>query len=285
MGSLRLAVVYFSATQVTHTYAEEINRELERLGCTTRMHNITSFTAREQPVPLTDYNGVIFGFPVFADFAPSVVNQWLQTLNGAGLPAAMFFTFGGRTTGYAHFHTLELLSVAGFRVLLTAELLGRHSFNVTGWTALTDRPNADDLAVARDYAGVFFERLSWPSLPSLTLQKPFAYDMALQRLNKHQPSDERGWCHPVRTTEECTSCRLCEDECPSRAFDAEIGQSDPRRCIECMRCVYLCPEGAIAADERMGKAYGEFLRHWRLSEELMQAKRSRIITEAWQAAG
>ena len=53
----------------------------------------------------------------------------------------MFFTYGGRTTGYAHFHTKLLLEQAGFQVQFSAEFLGRHTFNLAGWRVLPHRPD------------------------------------------------------------------------------------------------------------------------------------------------
>lgn len=79
-------------------------------------------------------------------------------------------------------------------------------------------------------------------------------------------------------------CRDCENECPTGAFDADTGLSDPEICIECMHCVYLCPDKVLQVDERMKAAYEGFLTNWHLTEEMMQAKQSKIITQSWQAA-
>ena len=79
-------------------------------------------------------------------------------------------------------------------------------------------------------------------------------------------------------------CRDCETECPTRAFDADTGLSDPGSCIECMRCVYICPDEVIKVDERMKGAYKDFLAYCHLTEEMMNAKRSKIISDASQAA-
>jgi hypothetical protein len=49
-----------------------------------------------------------------------------------------------------------------------------------------------------------------------------------------------------------------------------------------MRCVYICPEEVIKADERLKDVYEDFKRSWNLTEEMMRAKRSKIITEFWQ---
>lgn len=78
-------------------------------------------------------------------------------------------------------------------------------------------------------------------------------------------------------------CRNCETNCPARAFDADTGLSDPGTCIGCMHCVYICPDKALRVDDMKG-AYGAFLSNWHLTEEMMNAKQSRIITESRQAA-
>jgi NAD-dependent dihydropyrimidine dehydrogenase PreA subunit len=248
------------------------------------LFNVTPYASRQEKLPINDFNSFIFGFPVFADFAPSVINEWLPTLDGQGKKCALFFTCGARTTGYAHFHTKLLLEQAGFQVLFSAEFLGRHSFNVAGWRILPERPNTQDFAVAREYADLALKRFSQDAPPVFRLQKPFGYNQIMASLEKKQKRTERSWTNPIRIEEECSMCRDCESECPNQAFDADMGLSDPGRCIDCMHCVYICPDKVIKVDEHMKDAYEGFLANWCLTEEMMNAKKSRIITEAWQAA-
>jgi ferredoxin len=284
LSERRIAIVYFSATQVTHTYVESIQEALQDRGCEVSLFNVTSHASRQAPLPVDEYDGFVFGFPVFGDFAPSVVNAWLPTLDGQGRSCAQFFTYGARTTGYAHFHTKLLLEQANFRVLCSAEFLGRHSFNVGGWRVLLNRPKEQDFSVARTYADMIFERFSQEAPPILRLQKPFGYPRAIAALEEREASGERDWTHPVRVTDTCQLCRRCEHECPSQAFDADTGLSDPENCISCMHCVYICPDDVLKIDERMKEAYEDFLSFWHLTEDMMRAKKSKIITEAWQAA-
>ncbi len=284
MSDLKIAIVYFSATHVTKTYAEVIEKELTESGCSVQLIDVTPHAARQGPLPVDDFDGFVFGFPVFADFAPSVINEWIPTLDGKGKRCATFFTYGARTTGYAHFHTKLLLEKAGFRVQFSGEFLGRHSFNVAGWRILPDRPDESDFAVAREFAALAVERFSHDVVKDLTLQKPFAYNGVIKSLKRREKSAERGWSHPFRSVEACSMCLRCEDECPSQAFDANMGLSDPLKCIECMHCVYICPDEVLQVNERMAGAYSGFLEYWHLTEEMMRAKRSKIITEAWQTA-
>jgi Fe-S-cluster-containing hydrogenase component 2 len=281
---MNIALVYFSATDVTHTYAQFIRQTLLDQGCTAQLFNVTPHAARQRALPIADFDGLIFGFPVFGDFAPSVINHWLPTLDGQGKPCALFVTYGARTSGYAHFHTKLLLEQAGFQVLFTAEFLGRHSFNVGGWQILPDRPDEQDFAVAREYAALARERFAQDEPAVFRLQKPFNYHGALHALQNPRQRTERGWTNPVRVVEECSMCRDCEDECPAQAFDADTGLSDPASCIECMRCVYICPDQVLKIDQRMQGVYQDFLADWHLTQDMMEAKKSKIITEAWQAA-
>jgi hypothetical protein len=51
-----------------------------------------------------------------------------------------------------------------------------------------------------------------------------------------------------------------------------------------MRCVSVCPDEVVAVGPQVEKAYAEFKKSWYLTEEMMEAKQSRIISAAWQAA-
>ena len=284
MKTPKIALVYFSGTHVTKAYAQVIRDALADLGGSVRLFDMTSYASRQEPPPGDDFDAFIFGFPVYADFAPSVINEWLPTLAGNGKPCAQFFTYGARTSGYAHFHTMQLLEQADFQVMLSAEFLGRHSFNVGGWQILPDRPDQVDFAIATEFASLALERFSVEDPPTFRLQKPFGYNQAIATREKQPKRAERGWTNPVRVAEVCSMCRDCETECPTQAFNADIGLSDPADCIECMHCLYICPDEVIEIDKRMKSAYANFQASWNLTEEMMNAKKSKIITEYWQAA-
>lgn len=284
MSNCKIAIIFFSATNVTRSYSEVMRDKLRDQDCDVQLFNVTAYAARQESIPLDEFTCYIFGFPVFSDFAPCVINEWLPTLKGKRKQCAMFFTYGARTTGYAHFHTKLLLEQAGFRVVLSAEFLGRHSFNVGGWRILPDRPNEQDFTVARNFVDCAFERFSQEDLADFNLQKPFGYNRVIISLKKEPKTTKRGWTHPIRITDECSMCRDCETECPTQAFDANSGESDPELCIECMHCVFICPDQVLEIDPRMEKAYDDFLSFWHLTEEMMNAKKSKIITKAWQTA-
>jgi len=279
-----IALMYFSGTNVTHTYAEVIRDALIDHGCGIQLFNVTAYASRQGVLPIDDYDWFIFGFPVFSDFAPSVINEWLGTLDGKGKRCTQYFTYGARTTGYSHFHTMQLLDGAGFKVMLSAEFLGRHSFNVGGWKILPDRPDERDFVVAREFAGISLDRFNQDNPAEFNLQKPLDYGRAIRAIEEQEKRVERGPTNPVRIVDDCSMCRDCETECPTQAFNADSGLSEPSSCIECMRCVYICPDEVIEVDKRVKAFYGDFLAFWNLTEDMMKAKRSKIISDSTQTA-
>ncbi len=279
----KIAILYFSGTHVTEEYAEVIRAELIRLGCDASLVNVTAFAARQNPPAMYGYDAFVFGAPVYADFPPSVLSEWIPTLRGGGKPCALYVTYGGRTPGYAQYHLYSLLAGAGFRVRLSAEFLGRHTFNLAGWKLIPDRPNGTDFAVAREFAALARTRFDPGNSEPFTLQKTFGYDPAWKARAEAPLNAERRWAQPVRV-KDCPLCGLCESECPAQAMNMHTGESDPARCIECLHCLYACPEKALKADDRLGGFYPAFLEEWGLTEDILNHKQSRVISAGWQAA-
>jgi ferredoxin/flavodoxin len=284
MKTLNVALVYFSATDMTRTYARIVRDEISTCGGTADLIDVTSFASRQKPLSFDNYDGVLFGFPVFADFPPAVFDDWLPALEGKGKPAAMYFTYGGRTPGYSHYHTLKLLAQARFRVLFSAEFLARHSFNIFGWNAAAERPNEDDIALARTYARLALEKFSLESPEPLILQRPFAYRLALEDHKRMKTDTEPRWAQPYRAAETCSMCRLCETECANQSFNADTGLADPQTCIECLHCLHICPDKVLVVGEDVSNSYHEFLDHFCLTETMINTKKSKLITEFWHTA-
>ena len=278
MTDHKIALVYFSATHVTRSFVRVMEAALVERGCKAMLFNVTPYDSRQEPLPLDDYDGIIFGFPVFADFAPSVINAWLPTLDGQGKRCATFFTYGGRATGYAHVHTRQLLEGAGFQVLFSAEFLGRHSFNVSGWRVLPDRPDKGDFSLAREYVDLVLDRFYQLDPPPFQLQETTGYSRAVAALRDQPKKAARRWPHPIRVADTCSMCRDCEPGCPTQAFDADSGLSDPGLCIECMHCVYICPDKVIETDPHKRVSHEDFMSFCKLTEEMLAAKVSMIIT-------
>ncbi len=278
---MRVGVFYYSGTGVTRGYAELLRDRLAKDGVEAVCIDVTPAENRGDDRGTIGYDAVIFGFPVFADFPPESLSTWIGSIEGRGVPAAVFATYGGRTSGYANYHATRLLRSRGYKVLLAAEFLGRHTFNAIGWDLAPDRPDSADLETAESFASLAAAMFSRRDARELLLQKPFGYDAALAAFEARPAPTERRWSTPFRTGA-CTLCGLCERNCPTRAMDARRGSADPALCEECLRCLVNCPERALhAEDAKFREFFPTFMKEYGMTEETVSHKRSRLIRSAW----
>jgi len=83
-----------------------------------------------------------------------------------------------------------------------------------------------------------------------------------------------GACAPQLTTEPCSRCEACVDACREDAIcldsDAESPRIDYARCLNCGKCMQVCPTGTIGEGARGFRVQlgGKLGRHPRLAREL-----------------
>ncbi|MBI9077295.1 MAG: EFR1 family ferrodoxin [Desulfatibacillum sp.] len=248
---MRIAIAYFSATGNTRKMAEAIELVFTERGARVEKFDITAQAARQEPLDLSPYDGVIFGAPIHSLRAPRVVRDWMKTLDGQGKKAAMYFTYGGFHVHPTHHSTREILAGAGFTVVSSAEFLGAHTFNKGGWKAVPTRPNASDFTVARDFAVATYDRFSGQDERVLgDLEKT---DLTEEFLDAIEGFRFKALTMlPTRNGEACSLCMECETQCPTGAMNAEKGESDIKLCIACLRCLDVCPEDCLKINDMSG---------------------------------
>lgn len=268
---MKIAIIYFSGTGVTEGYAKIIADGLKQKGQTVSLRNITSIEDRESGVDFQKQDAVIFGFPVYAGRLPTVVETWLGTLH-VKKQCSMYFTYGGRELEYAHQTGYYLLSKANFDVILSAEFLGKHSFNVAeGWDLASDRPYSDDVSMAKEFALESLKRFQ---------TKDEKWDYKLEGFD-YQPRVTKEYHGPFAIffpykIQECRMCYRCENECPTGAFDLSSGKAKNGVCIQCMHCVSICPDNAIEVGDAT-ELFQQFKTTLDLTSENVKNKKSRII--------
>jgi len=269
---MNIAIFYFSATGITETISNHIAAILQAEGHSIKLRNIITPDSRQCHFDFLKYDAYIFGFPVFGGRPPSVVEEWMKTLNGKNRKCSMFFTYGARDLELVHQITYYLLTQAHFQVVLSAEFIGKHSFNLAkGWSLAENRPNQLDFEVATEFA-----------LQSLTrFQKESEFSINLSEFT-YKPKKTRElhgfWAnfYPSRDIDDCSMCYLCEKECPVKAFDAFSGKPNRKRCIQCMHCISICPDKVIHIGN-VSKLFEKFKNRFGLTEEVVKRKRSKII--------
>ncbi|WP_027185570.1 EFR1 family ferrodoxin [Desulfovibrio inopinatus] len=241
---MRIAIMFFSATNNTRTLAAVIKKELEKLGAEVDLHDVTAPNTRERYWDLSIYQAVIFGFPVHSLRAPRIMRDWLETLKGNGIKCSMFFTYGGFMVFPAHGSTAEILTRKNFTLVSSAQFPGKHTYNYGGWDAFPNRPDKREFELAKKYTELTYKRFTGEDQQILShLDKGDFTDNQLDSFEKLRFKIVHTL--PRRKENGCQLCELCEHSCPTGAFDATLGRAHPDLCIACLRCVSICPDNAI----------------------------------------
>ncbi|MFW9971611.1 MAG: EFR1 family ferrodoxin [Candidatus Odinarchaeota archaeon] len=271
---MNIGIFFFSATGITELISNYIATILERAGHRVKLKNIITRESRKSQDDFLEFDACIFGFPVFGGRPPIVAEEWMSTLNGKGQKCSMFFTYGARDLEWAHQVTYYLLSQANFRVVLSAEFIGKHSFSVAnGWSLAEDRPNQSDLEIVTKFALNSISRFQKDIKFTVDLSS-FTYEP----LETEETTDEWAKFYPSRVENDCTMCYVCENECPVNAFDAESGTTNRKLCITCMHCVTICPDGLIQIGD-VSQLFKDFLKRTGLTKEIVDNKKSKIFFE------
>ncbi|MHA1463455.1 MAG: EFR1 family ferrodoxin [Candidatus Heimdallarchaeota archaeon] len=251
--SITIGLVYFSATGNTRTIATIMKNELEAKEVIVKKFDITSFTDRDKVIPFSELNYIIFGFPIYGRKIPSVTKKWLETISGKKQRCGMFFTYGGPMRGDIHNETKSLLEARNFVVIASAEMLGKHSFNIVkGWELLKDHPNVDDLNIAKEYTQKLLEKFTRANIESIDF--PVAEDNLLPR-DPNRKSIRLITQHPSRNDKDCCMCRDC---------------------ILCMRCLAICPDQVIEIND-MTEGFQDFVERLGLTPELLASRKSQYF--------
>jgi len=269
---MNIAIFYFSATGVTETISNHIAAILEEEGNVVKLANIITPESRHPQFDFSEFDACIFGFPVFGGRPPTIAEKWMKTLEGRNLKCSMFFTYGARDLEWAHQVTYYLLTQANFQMVLSAEFIGKHSFNVAkGCSLAEDRPNQLDFDIATEFALQSITRFQTDSKFNIDLSE-FSYKPVEIRETK----GPFALFYPSRGKDDCSMCDLCEKECPVEAFNASSGETNRKLCIMCMHCVIICPDKVIHVGEA-SQFFENFVKQTGLTEDVVDQKRSKII--------
>ncbi len=271
---MKLLLCYFSATGNTAKMAKTIGDEFRQLGAEVEERDITPLSARSAKIDPGPYEAFVIGAPIYSWRAPRVVREWLLTLEGRGRKGSMFFTYGGFQVPPTHHSTKQILEERGFVVVSSAEFLGAHTFNLGGWRAVVDRPDASDLDVAREYARKTFARFTGEDPGTLgEMERSTHTEEFLDSIETFRFKILTQL--PTRRGEACSLCMICEETCPTGAMNAERGEAEPGKCIACLACVAKCPEDALKIND-MAQIWASKLEMEKVTEESIKAKKSRI---------
>jgi ferredoxin len=193
---------------------------------------------------------VVAGLPVYGGRLPGNLENFFSGLKGNITPAIALVMYGNREYNDALIELRMRLDERGFLVKAGAALIGEHTFSNR---IAAGRPDVGDLAVAADFGRKIAASLSVNSSGILKLKGNFPY-----LWKGYDPSVHIDFPpHPsLATTNECTQCRICAENCPWGAIDPDdCRKREMTKCMICYRCLKNCPSHAIQVTGEKFLAY------------------------------
>jgi NAD-dependent dihydropyrimidine dehydrogenase PreA subunit/flavodoxin len=245
----QMNALYFSATGTTKKIVTAIADQIsENIGGKKEINHI-DFTlpeARKQAVSFSKEQVVVAGLPVYAGRVPNVLLKYLKTVAGNGAMAVALVVYGNRDYDDALVELQDILEADGFKVVSGGAFIGEHSFSRT---LGQNRPDEQDMALARDFAGRICKKLTAPGeIPTVAVKGNRPYR------DYYRPRDQNGNAVDVRkvtpkTNSDCIDCKLCAEICPMGSIDAGDVSKLTGICIKCCACIKNCPVGAKYFDD------------------------------------
>lgn len=245
----RVCAVYYSATGTTERVVLTAARTLaDRLGAPLETLNISTPAAREPEQRFSTGDLVVAGTPTYAGKVPNKLLPYFQTkLAGGGALAVPVVLFGNRSYDNSLAELCAELEAHGFHTVSAAAFVGQHAFAAK---LATGRPDAQDLALAQQFAQRTAEKVRGLAEPPAPVQvpgdaaapyyTPLGLDGQPAKFLKAKPQTD-----PAK----CTNCGLCAAVCPMGSIDPADAASVPGVCIKCQACVVKCPAGAKYFDD------------------------------------
>ena len=248
----KVYAIYFSPTGTTEkaviAFAQGTGLPYEKIDLTllkTRQQFKRSFTKNEL---------VIAGMPVYGGRLPKNLDSFFSGLKGNGTPAAALVMYGNREYEDALIELKIRLEERGFKVIAGAAFIGEHTFSKK---IATGRPNARDLKTAKEFGKKVINEIGQATSHKLTVKGNYPY--VVEGFDPAHPRFLTAHAN-ITTTDDCTRCGLCAENCPWGAIDTDdYATIDYLKCMRCFRCIRVCPVSARkVTDPRFYEFLAEF---------------------------
>ena len=224
---MRIVQIVFSPTGGTQRVADLITGAW---GLPVTQFDLSDPAAGCTELQLDSQDLVLIAVPSFGGRVPALAIQRLGNISGGGARCAVVCVYGNRAYEDTLIELSDAAARCGFEVIAGVAAIAEHSIF---HEYATGRPDAQDAARLQDIARRILNKAGdggsgAPAIPG------------------NHPYKKAGGGGLVPKAESgCTGCGLCATKCPAGAIDpADPRQTDPPKCISCMRCVSICPDSA-----------------------------------------
>ncbi len=177
----------------------------------------------------------IVAVPAFVGRVPGIAAERLGKMKGNGAKAILTAVYGNRAIEDTLLELRDVLTAGGFVPVAGISAVAEHSIMRE---FANGRPNGKDRAELQGFVSEIKAKLISDAaghIPAFPGKFPYR-DGAGAGLKPQYASN-------------CVRCGLCAAKCPVEAIPLQDpAQTDPERCISCMRCISICPNHARSLD-------------------------------------
>lgn len=178
---------------------------------------------------------VLIGVPVYAGRVPLVAVERLQKLSAKGVPAVLVAVYGNRGYGDALLELNDIAVKCGFKPVAAGAFIAEHSFSTAEYPIATARPDAADLLKAKQFGAEVAKRLTAGKITAIKVPGNFPYKEGMGSQGISPETDKSI----------CIDCKKCVYVCPTHAISEEdVTITDVSKCILCNACIKVCPVAA-----------------------------------------
>ena len=170
----------------------------------------------------------IFSVPCYGGRIPPTAAERLSHIRSSGARAIVCVTFGTRGVEDALLALAVCVEANGFRVVGGAAVVGEHNImHVYG----AGRPDALDRQELAQFSAAAAQKIKdgTTDRPEIPGSRPY---------KEYRPAKME-----ILVEESfCTHCGQCALRCPVKAVSADGSRTERDLCINCMRCIKICPQ-------------------------------------------
>lgn len=254
-----VCIFYFSGTGNTWWVSNKLVEELKNKGRTANAYSIEMLD-REQTLELMENSSaVIFGYPVYGAYLPGPMKEFLDDLpEPSKNKAAGIFCTQMKASGDGAWFYHKVLEDKGFDIKWTFHFLMPNNISLRIFP-LPYSVESTKLNKIFDKCEVKIENAADSiamNTPSLTGNGILSLLIGLTQRPAYKHYTKRPFKSPYKVNpEKCVNCMRCIQICPEgniKLVDGKIEFGD--NCTFCMRCYNYCPKTAISA---YGFAHGD----------------------------